>query len=53
MNTIESIAEAINEFIEREMEYAKEDGVDTNYSDELEHILTELKDTAKFLHNNK
>ena len=52
MKTIEEIAQAINDIIELEMEYSKEDGVDTNYPNELEHILNELKDAAKFLHKS-
>jgi hypothetical protein len=50
MNTIESIAEAINDIIQREMEFCKEDGINTTYTEQLEHVLSELKETATFLH---
>ena len=50
MNTTESIAEAINDIIQREMEFCKEDGINTTYTEQLEHILSEIKETATFLY---
>lgn len=50
MNTVEDIAQSINDFVQREMEYCKEDGVITTYTEELEHFLSELNKVAASLY---
>ena len=45
-----AIAESINDVIQREMESCKEDGVSTTYTEQLEYLLSEIKDSATRLY---
>lgn len=49
MKTFQELAGYINDIIDFEMDCCEQDGVETSYIRELEHILNELKEEAKFL----